>query len=98
MIVVLIIAILLAIAVPNFMHAREQSREKACISNLDMIEGGKEQCIMEKNLDVGDVVVFADLVPDYIQKMPVCPSGGTYAVEPINAMPSCTIPGHVYHP
>lgn len=96
MIVVAIIAILLAIAIPNFMRARLVSQEKACISNLDKIEGGKEQFIMEHNKGVGDVVVFDDLVPAYVKAMPLCPSGGTYAVEAVNTMPTCTIAGHVH--
>ena len=97
MIVVLIIAVLLAIAIPNFQRARDTSREKACISNLDKIEGGKEQFIMENNKNVGDTIELADLVPSYMKTVPECPSGGKYAVEAINTMPSCTIPGHVYH-
>ena len=97
MIVVAIIAILLAIAIPNFMRARLVSQEKACISNLDKIEGGKEQFIMEHNKGIGDVVAFDDLVPDYVKTMPACPSGGTYAVEAVNTMPTCTIAGHVHN-
>ena len=37
MIVVLIIGILLAIAVPNFVKARESSRTKACVANLKLL-------------------------------------------------------------
>ena len=47
MIVVLIIGILLAIAVPNFVKARESSRQKACIANLKQIEAAKEQWAMD---------------------------------------------------
>ncbi|HSC48022.1 MAG TPA: prepilin-type N-terminal cleavage/methylation domain-containing protein, partial [Gammaproteobacteria bacterium] len=43
MIVVLIIGILLAIAVPNFIKARETSRSKSCVANLKQIEAAKEQ-------------------------------------------------------
>ncbi len=97
MIVVLIIAVLLAIALPNFMHARDISRQKACIKNLDNILGGKEQYVMEHNKGAGDCVTFAHIVPDYIKTMPECPSGGEYNVEAVNDMPSCTIAGHVYN-
>jgi prepilin-type N-terminal cleavage/methylation domain-containing protein len=45
MIVVLIIGILLAIAVPNFIKARETSRSKSCVANLKQIEAAKEQCV-----------------------------------------------------
>ena len=47
MIVVLIIGILLAIAVPNFIRAREQSRAKACSSNLRQIDSAEEQWAMD---------------------------------------------------
>ena len=43
MIVVLIIGILLAIAVPSFMNARERSRANACRANLRQIQAAKEQ-------------------------------------------------------
>ena len=47
MIVVLIIGILLAIAVPNFIKARETSRAKSCVANLKEIESAKEQWAMD---------------------------------------------------
>jgi len=43
MIVVLIIGILLAVAVPNFLKARENSRTKSCVANLKRICTAKEQ-------------------------------------------------------
>src|SRR5436189_191456 len=47
MIVVLIIGILLAIAVPNFIKARETSRSKSCVANLKQVEAAKEQWCMD---------------------------------------------------
>ncbi|MBI3909420.1 MAG: prepilin-type N-terminal cleavage/methylation domain-containing protein, partial [Armatimonadetes bacterium] len=47
MIVVLIIGILLAIAVPNFIRARESSRAKSCQGNLKQIQSAKEQWAMD---------------------------------------------------
>jgi type II secretion system protein G len=49
MIVVLIIGILLAIAVPSFMNARERSRANACRANLRQIQAAKEQWAMANN-------------------------------------------------
>lgn len=94
MIVVLIISVLLAIAIPNLMRARIASQEKACIKNLDNILGGKEQYVMEHNLGDGAVVAMNNLVPDYIKTTPACPAGGTYTIQPANTMPSCSIGGH----
>src|SRR5947209_15377900 len=47
MIVVLIIGILLAIAVPNFIKARETSRTKSCVANLKQIDAAAEQWAMD---------------------------------------------------
>jgi len=44
MIVVAIIGILAAIAIPNFLKARTESQKNACIANLKQIEGAVEQC------------------------------------------------------
>src|SRR4051795_4928084 len=80
MIVVLIIGILLAIAVPNFIKARETSRSKACVANLKQIDSAKEQWAMDNNKTNGAAVVMTDLVAGaagYIKSTPSCPSGGT---------------------
>jgi len=50
MIVVLIIGILLAIAIPNFVQARETSRAKGCVANLYQITSAKMQCVMDNRL------------------------------------------------
>ncbi|MBI1290293.1 prepilin-type N-terminal cleavage/methylation domain-containing protein [bacterium] len=82
MIVVAIIGILIAIAVPGFLKARETSRRNACLENQAKIEGAVDQWLLDNNLDGGDVAVFQDAVlmrlvgPElYLRKTPVCPGG-----------------------
>src|SRR5688572_12544551 len=77
MIVVLIIGILLAIAVPNFVKAREASRTKSCIANMKQIDSAKEQWAMDNNKKDGDAVAIGDIAGagKYIKSAPVCPSG-----------------------
>lgn len=94
MIVVLIIGILLAIAVPNFVRARESSRTKACVANLKQIDAAKEQWAMDNNKSNGDACAMTDLVPTYIKSTPSCPSGGTYTVGNVGTNPTCSITGH----
>ncbi len=94
MIVVLIIGILLAIAVPNFVRARETSRTRTCIANLRQMDAAKEQYAMEARLAAGAATAWANLVPDYVKKQPTCPSGGTYTIAVIGTDPSCSIAGH----
>ncbi len=59
MIVVLIIGILLAIAVPNFIQARESSRAKACVANLYQINSAKLQCTMDNKLAADSTATFS---------------------------------------
>lgn len=95
MIVVLIIGILLAIAVPNFIKARETSRAKSCIANLKQIDAAKEQWAMDQKKTTGDLPVWTDLVgsANYIKKQPACPSGGTYTILGVGTDPTCSIGG-----
>lgn len=58
MIVVLIIGILLAIAIPNFISARETSRAKSCVGNLKQIDSAKQQAIMDNKLNEASTPVF----------------------------------------
>jgi prepilin-type N-terminal cleavage/methylation domain-containing protein len=48
MIVVAIIGLLAAIAIPNFVRARQTSQTNACINNLRQIDGAKQQWALEK--------------------------------------------------
>ncbi len=58
MIVIAIIGILAAIAIPNFRKAREQAREKACYANMRVILGAVEMYNMDHSdmitTDMGD--------------------------------------------
>ena len=91
MIVVLIIGILLAIAVPNFVKARESSRAKSCSSNLKQIESAKQQWAMDNRKNGTDTPTDAVLygADKYIKKAPLCPSGGAYTVATVDAAPTC---------
>jgi prepilin-type N-terminal cleavage/methylation domain-containing protein len=93
MIGVLIIGILLAIAVPNFIKARETSRAKACVSNLKQIDAAKEQWAMDNKAAAGAAVALADLVgaANYIKATPECPSNGVYTEGAVGADPTCSI-------
>jgi prepilin-type N-terminal cleavage/methylation domain-containing protein len=89
MIVVLIIGILMAIAVPQFIKARSSSRQKTVISNLRQIDGAKERWAMETGKKSGDACAGVDLTPDYIKTFPDnTPVTGAYLPNAVGANPS----------
>ena len=94
MIVVLIIGILLAIAVPNFIRARESSRAKSCVANLQQMNSATEQWAMDNKKNASATVAISTLVGStgYIKSTPACPSGGDYGTNlTVGATPTGTI-------
>lgn len=93
MIVVLIIGILMAIAVPNFIKARDSSRRNSCIANLRQIDSAKEQWAMDLKKNTADACVMSDIAGTYMKGPatgPVCPGGGAYTVNAIGTDPVCS--------
>jgi len=101
MIVVLIIGILLAIAIPNFVTARESSRAKACVANLKQIDSATQQYCMDNKISSTNYATskpstVASLVGTnlYIRTQPACPSSGTYTIAPqLTDSPYCSVSG-----
>src|SRR5688500_11084127 len=94
MIVVAIIGLLAAIAIPNFIKARKTAQKNACIENLRQIDGAKEQWALENKKSSGSAIVEAE-VNVYIKAgAPTCPGGGTYTYGAIDTNPACSTAGH----
>ena len=93
MIVVAIIAILAAVAIPNFVKYRRSSQATACVSNLKQIQAAKEQYLMSGGTISTDGLTLADLCGNnkYIKVTPTCPAGGTYGVNGDGVDPTCSI-------
>jgi len=76
MIVVAIIGLLAAIAIPNFVRARESAQAKACINNLRQIDGAVDQYALEAGLSTGDgTPMLSPGLLDYLKVEPTCPVG-----------------------
>lgn len=94
MIVVAIIGLLAAIAIPNFVKARGTAQKNACINNLRQIDGAKEQWALENKKASGDAIVEAD-VNAYIKGgAPACPASGAYTYGNVDDAPACDVAGH----
>jgi prepilin-type N-terminal cleavage/methylation domain-containing protein len=93
MIVVAIIGLLAAIAIPNFVKARETARKNTCINNLRLIDGAKQQWALENN-EAASATPDSTALVSYIGRpgttaLPTCPSGGGYTIDDVNTQPSC---------
>jgi prepilin-type N-terminal cleavage/methylation domain-containing protein len=102
MIVIAIIGLIAAIAIPNFIKAREDSQATACATNLEQINGAKQQVAFAQNLGPTDTPSDAALM-QYLQlgtdvtavnnSTNICPAGGTYTVGNMSILPVCTLAG-----
>jgi len=83
MIVIAIIGIVAAIAVPNFKKAREQAREKSCYANMRVILGAVEMYNMDNSTMIstmGEAEISKLSTGGYLKGIPTCPSStGKYA-------------------
>src|ERR1700751_3414823 len=99
MIVVAIIGLLAAIAIPNFVKARTTSQMNACINNLRQIDGAAQQWALETKQGAAAVPAFTD-ISGYLKNAVICPAGGvgatfatSYALAAVGgpAKPTCKI-------
>ena len=93
MIVVAIIGLLAAIAIPNFVRARTQSQKNACINNLRQIDGAIQQWALENKKDTTAAVAYGDISPN-LKNSVTCPSGGStiddsYLISTVSVAPTC---------
>lgn len=91
MIVVAIIGLLAAIAIPNFVRARQTALQNSCIANLKQIQGAVQVWAIDTGAASNATPGTADLVPNYIKVWPRCGTA-TYAVPAVDATPTCSNP------
>jgi general secretion pathway protein G len=99
---VFLIPMMAAIAIPNFVRARDIAMRNACMNNLRQIETAKQQWALEnkKENDSGATPTSIDL-DKYLQNgfsELKCLKGGTYSINPVSEDPTCSIPGHSLTP
>ncbi|HBA85863.1 MAG TPA: prepilin-type cleavage/methylation domain-containing protein [Verrucomicrobia bacterium] len=90
MIVVAIIGLLAAIALPSFMRSRQSTQTNTCLNNLRLISWAKDQLALETGLPFGQAVVNAQLAPYLKKGIPTCPIGAVvYDLRTIGENPLC---------
>jgi hypothetical protein len=74
----------------------EADNRNICINNLRQIDAAKQQWALEKNKTPAAIPAAQDLAPYFKDGiLPVCPSGGTYSINAVGELPTCSVPGHV---
>jgi prepilin-type N-terminal cleavage/methylation domain-containing protein len=101
MIVVAIIGLLAAIAIPNFVRARTTSQQNACINNLRLIDDSKQQWALEhrkqNNASPGDSDLQPYLGRGASGELPACPCDpqnsfdSSYTANTVGVPPVCNI-------
>jgi prepilin-type N-terminal cleavage/methylation domain-containing protein len=99
MIVVAVIGLLAAIAIPNLVRARATAQAGSCINSLKQLDAAVSQMAMDRGLPTGANFDFPnDLLP-YLRSLPVCPAGGTYADGAVGTgVPTCSLGSSVTPP
>ena len=97
MIVVAIIALLAAIAVPGFLRARKRSQATRILNDLRLIDAACDQYAIETNRSTGDQVTYSDW-RDYLKKGTALyntgqnPLGHTYGAQTVDTIPKVPQP------
>jgi prepilin-type N-terminal cleavage/methylation domain-containing protein len=92
MIVVAIIALLAAIAVPGFLRARKRSQASKILNDLRMIDAAVDQYAIETNRTTGNQVLVADWT-NYVKKGSILYNtgadlfGNSYGVQTVDVIP-----------
>ena len=98
MIVVTLIGVLAAVAIPRFGDAVAKTQARACIANLKTIDMAKAEWMVaaRKPSDAtpADEDLFGKGKP--LRDKPACPAGGTYDLRQANEKPTCSVAGHSF--
>src|SRR5260370_28243031 len=93
MVVVAIIGLLAAVALPNFIKTRTTVNKNACINNLRQIDSAMQQWALELKKNPSDPVSFTD-ISAYLKNGTFCPAGGrtfsdSYLITTVSSEPMC---------
>lgn len=100
MIVVAIIGLLAAIAIPNLNEAIARSRAQACQLNRKNIDAAKLRWSLANNQPDTATPTDQDLFGRnaLIEHKPNCPAGGAYAINAVQEHCTCNVTRHANEP
>lgn len=95
MVVIFILGVLLNMAMPTFIHARDAGQARACVSNLSRIAGAKEEYALDNHVSMDDPTEMSwAQIGTYIRgPEPTCPTHSpseyNYVIGSIGVPPTC---------
>ena len=105
LVIVCVIALLAALAIPNFIRPRSNYSTPACINNLRIVDAAANQFALEYNKTNGERTNFPNDLTPYIKltpagKIPGCPQGGVYHLTRVGDTVTCSLgttitPAHI---
>ena len=93
--ILLTLILLPAIAIPNFVKARQTAQINMCLNNLRQIDAAKQEWALENSKRSTDTPTQSELT-HFLKngQFPTCPAGGVYTINSIGEVPTCSIPKH----
>ena len=98
-VIVAVIGLLAAIAIPSFVKARNTSQMNACINNMRQIDAAKKQWSLNSDIATSQQTDTTS-VNKYIKGSvtPLCPADGTYTYHDLGQDPECSVHGLLSNP
>ena len=93
MIVVALIGILSAIAIPNYIKARRDAERNSCVANLKQIQSAAQTWAADVLAEPDSAVSLVDIVPNYMKSMPKCGTASYSMPETVSTTPVCPLAG-----
>jgi hypothetical protein len=91
-----VIGLLAAIAIPNFVKARQQAMLQQCHANLRSMQGAKETWALENRKTEDAVPTRAELLEkNLISPSLRCPANGRYELNSVKENPVCNVHGTI---
>jgi prepilin-type N-terminal cleavage/methylation domain-containing protein len=96
MIVLAILGLLVAIAVPYYVNQRSTTQANLCVNTMLKLDDAACLFALERGKKTGDAVNYPQDLTPYIKpsaanQIPKCPAGGNYSLATVGAHPACSL-------
>ncbi|MBN1782355.1 prepilin-type N-terminal cleavage/methylation domain-containing protein [bacterium] len=98
-IILVIIGILSSVAILRFMMLTDTAKASLCIANQQTLNAAQAMYLAQTSVNTG-YSEYADDLNDLIPfidsgTVPECPIGGTYEIDPVSGIITCSLTEHI---